>query len=200
MKVSKINGSNIAGGNPRRGRAKNDYYATNPKDTLDFIEQLSTDGFSLDNKTILEPCAGAGHITDVLLEKYKDITVDQFDIAPKRDDVQELDFLKGEFGKYDVVLTNPPFKIAKDIITKSLDIADEYVIMFLKLQFLESVSRKEWLKNSPLKYIYVYSRRASPMMNGSNIDENGKKFSNTMTFAWFVWEQEYEGEPIVRWI
>jgi hypothetical protein len=31
--------------------------------------------------------------------------------------------------------------------------------MFLKLQFLESADRYEWFKNTPLKMVYVFSKR-----------------------------------------
>ena len=31
-------------------------------------------------------------------------------------------------------------------------------------------------------------------------DENGKRWSSTMCFAWFVWEKGYIGQPIINWI
>ena len=37
-------------------------------------------------------------------------------------------------------------------------------------------------------------------MNGSPVDEKGKKWSSTMCFAWFIFEKGYEGEPIIRWL
>lgn len=73
--------------------------------------------------------------------------------------------------------------------------------MLLKVQFLESKSRKEFLKNSPLKYIYVFSERQNTMKNGSPINPlTNKPWSSTMLLCWFVWEIGYEGEPIVKWL
>ena len=196
----KINGSNIAGGNPLLGRVKNDFYATAPKDTLNFLTQLTQDGINLASHKIIEPCAGAGHITDVLTDYYPGIKIDQYDLNPQRGDIQQADFLLSEFGRYDTVLTNPPFKIAQQIITRSLEISDQYVMMFLKLQFLEGVKRKEWHQAAPLKYIYVYSYRASPWRNGEEKDPGGKRWASTMAFAWYVYEKGYTGEPVIRWI
>ena len=71
--------------------------------------------------------------------------------------------------------------------------------MFLKLVFLESKSRQEFFRNTPLKYVYVFSERVSPMRDGKE-DNNGKKWASTMAFGWFIWEIGYKGEPIVRWI
>lgn len=196
----RVTGGSLAGGNPKRGRVDNDYYATNPRDTENFLRQLEIDGISLTGMSFLEPCAGAGHITDVIAKEIAGSTIKSTDIDPRRPDIDRKDFLSGEFQSYDVVFTNPPFTLGREIVTKSLEISNKYVMMFLKLQFLEGVSRKEWLKQTPLKYVYVYSYRASPMRNGEATDENGKKWASTMAFAWFVWENGYTGEPSVRWI
>lgn len=198
--VKKINGGNLAGGNPSRGRVKNDFYATSPSDTHAFLDQLYQDGFDLNHQTILEPCAGMGHIVDVLLERTHGTVVESYDINPLRDDILYNDYLNNKIGKkYDVVFTNPPFKLAKEFIDQSLLIADK-VFIFAKIQFLEGINRKEWFKQLPLKYVYVYSFRATPLRNGQETDENGKKWANTMCFAWYVFDNEYNGEPIVRWI
>lgn len=55
-------------------------------------------------------------------------------------------------------------------------------------------------EQTPLKYVYVHSSRQNPMRNGKDRDENGKKWSSTMAFAWYVWDKEYTGEPIIKWI
>ena len=49
------------------------------------------------------------------------------------------------------IITNPPYKLALDCVKKSLDIVDDghKVAMFLKIQFLESKTRKEFFEVSP---------------------------------------------------
>ena len=74
------------------------------------------------------------------------------------------------------------------------------VAMFCKIQLLEGVSRRDMFKNTPLKTVYVFSKRQSPLRNGSSVDENGKKWASTMCFAWFVWEHGYKGNPEIKWL
>ena len=199
--MSKINGGNIAGGNTK-GRSEHDYYATPKQDTNNFLDLIFKDKvISTEIETILEPAGGGGHMVDVVKERFPLATVESLDILPKREDIAQGDFLTDTIeDKYDLVITNPPFKIAKEFINKSLSVSNRYVMMYLKLQFLEGKTRKEWFSNVPLKYVYVYSYRSNPMKNGKDRDENGKKWASTMAFAWFVFDKEYEGEPVVRWI
>ena len=37
-------------------------------------------------------------------------------------------------------------------------------------------------------------------MNGNPLNENGKKWSSTMCFAWVIFENGFDGEPVIRWI
>lgn len=63
--------------------------------------------------------------------------------------------------KPDVIITNPPFIIAREIIEKSLhDVKDGgLVIMLLRLNFFGSKARFSfWQKNMP-SYCYVHSER-----------------------------------------
>lgn len=197
-----MNGSNLAGGNPRLQRIENDFYATNPQDTQNFLNEIKN-VYILDNKTILEPASGEGHIVNVLKENFPNSIITATDLIQRNNQevIGGIDFLnsynKGE--KYDYVITNPPFVLAKEFIDKSLTLSN-VVFMFAKLQFLEGKARKEWLKSLPLKYVYVYSYRANPWRNGSPVDDNGKKYSSTMAFAWYVFDKNYVGEPIIRWV
>lgn len=74
--------------------------------------------------------------------------------------------------------------------------------MFLKLQFLEGTKRKNWFASTPLESVYVFSKRVSPMRNGSDVDEKGKPWATTVCYAWFVWNHHKnpDTEPVIRWI
>ncbi len=196
-----MNGGKLAGGNSSRGRVKDDFYATDKKDTRNFLDTLLKDGINLDGLSLLEPSAGQGHIVDVLREYCPNSKISCSDLISRRDDVLGgVDFLTSDFNNCDVVITNPPFKLAKEFIDKSLGISNKYVMLFLKLQFLEGKSRVDWWKTIPLEYVYVYSYRATPLRDGMSRDENGKKWSSTIAFAWFVLNKDYKGEPKIRWI
>lgn len=190
-----LSGSSLAGGTPMRGRVKNDYYATPPESTQALLNVLELNG------SILEPACGEGHISEVLKNNYPNSEVVSTDLIDRGYGEGEINFLEHTYDRtFTNVITNPPFKYMREFVEKSLEISTDKVIMFGKIQFLEGQRRKEFLENSPLKYVYVFSERQNPMRNGSPVDENGKKWSSTMCFAWYVWEKGYQGEPIVRWI
>lgn len=192
MENKKLNGSNIAGGNPSRGRADNDYYATHPDSTkaLLRVEEIIYPA--------LEPSCGEGHISKLLDETQ----TDSFDLIFRGYGTGDTDFLTSEFSsKYNTVITNPPFNLFQEFVSKSLQISNHKVIMFGKLQALEGQKRATFLEQTPLKTVYVFKKRQQPMRNGKETDEaTGKKMSSTMAFAWFVWEKGYEGDPVIKWI
>lgn len=191
-------GGKLAGGNPERGRVDNDFYATDPKSTKALLDNVKFEGNSF-----LEPCCGQGHISKLIEKYYPNAEVVSQDLVDRGYGKTGIDFLTYEFDrKFDNVITNPPFKLAQDFIEKSLELLNDNgkVAMFLKVQFLEGTGRKEFFEKAPLKYVYVFRARQSPWMNGSPVDEKGKKWSSTMCFAWFIFEKGFEGEPIIRWL
>ena len=192
----KVLGGALAGGKGISTRQQDDFYATNPSSLEDFLSL-----YPIKDKCILEPCVGQGHLAKVL--KTHDNYVEGCDIVDRGyPNTIVDDFITHKFrARYNWVVTNPPFKIAKDFIDKALSITDVGVAMFLKIQFLESVSRKEWFQQTPLKFVYVFSKRQQPMKDGCEVNpRTNKPWSSTMCFAWFVWEHGYTGEPIIRWI
>ena len=68
--------------------------------------------------------------------------------------------------------------------------------MFLRLQFLEGKTRKEFFQNNPPKTIYVSSSRLKCAKDAKFEEMTG----SAVAFAWFVWEKGYKGEPKVKWI
>lgn len=192
MAKNYLTGTSLSGTSTTRERVDNDFYATPPESTIALLEREVFEG------VVLEPACGAGHISEVLKSYgYETISTDLVD----RDyGVGGVDFLNTEFKKVDNVVTNPPFKYAKEFIEKALEVSNKKVAMFCKIQLLEGVSRQEMFMNTPLKTVYVFSKRQNPFRNGSPVDENGKKWSSTMCFAWFVWEHGYEGKPTIEWL
>jgi len=191
-------GAIFTGGKGTHKREENDFYAT-PKDTVTCF----FDSYKINPKTILEPAAGQGHISKVLEELFPNAEIESTDLIDRGYGLGGVNFLEKDYKdkKYDLVITNPPFKYAKEFVEKALSISNDKVIMLLKIQFLEGISRKEFLENSPLKYVYVFSNRQSTMRNGEPINpKTGKKWSSTFLLAWFVWEIGYEGEPKIRWL
>ena len=194
-----LSGISLAGGNGgKRKRIENNFYATPKESTLNLCEHEKIKG------DILEPCVGQGHILEVLKEKcnYSTLTaVDLIDRGYQNTIIQ--DFLEWDTTKkFDWIVTNPPYKLAKEFVEKSLTLLKDngHIAMFLKIQFLEGVARKKFFENYPPKTIYVFSKRQAPLRDGEEFDENGKKWSSTICFAWFIWQKDYKGDTVVKWI
>ena len=107
-----------------------------------------------------------------------------------------IDLLK----ESDIVVTNPPFSLMNDFILKGLWQADKYLVLLGKIQTLETVERANILKHTPLKFVYVHSKRQATWKNGEPRDPKGKPWATTMCLAWFIWEIGWQGEPVIRWI
>lgn len=194
--IEKINGSNkvftciSASNHARERRQTEDFYATEPQAVQ---ELLDIEKFS---PTVLEPCVGMGHIAEVLVHNgYKVISQDIID----RDypDTKIKDFLTQEENIHDII-TNPPYVLAKEFAEHSLDISPDgtKVAMFLKLTFMESLSRKELFQKYPFKTLYVFSARRSCAKNG----DFEMYPSSAVAYGWYVWEKGFKGDPVIKWI
>ena len=104
------------------------------------------DSYKINPKTILEPAAGQGHISKVLEELFPNAEIESTDLIDRGYGLGGVNFLEKDYKdkKYDLVITNPPFKYAKEFVRKALSISNDKVICFLKIQFLEGISRKEF--------------------------------------------------------
>ena len=169
--------------------------------------------YPINGSKILEPCVGNGNIANAINEFYKSkrdiIGVDIVDRGYPNTIVH--DYLTWETDKkFDCIITNPPYSLAKEFVEKSMELLNEgydedgyakgQLIMFLKIQFLEGAKRKAMFEKYPPKYIYVFRNRMATWNNGEPLDSNGKRWATTMCHAWFVWEKGSTSEPVVRWL
>lgn len=170
-------------------RSPYDFYPT----PVDCVVKL------LENETvygnILEPCAGDGVICSTILQKLSNtMFIDAIEIDESHQDklsdcgaarifYKDILQVDGNFlSKYDVIITNPPFSIAQEIlehILDNVDLEETKVIMLLRLNFLGSQKRHEfWKKHLPDR-IHVLSKRPSFTGQGTDSQE----------YAWFVWDK-----------
>lgn len=190
-------------GNIIVGRTKNtdvyDFYETPKWATEKAIEKMLIDGVINKYDKILEPCCGAGAISDVLsIYGFENL---------KSSDIQTNDYIKGVKGidVYDiddnsteVVFTNPPYNLMTkgNLLNEFFRISSKKVILLLNIYYLSSKDRKEMLQSSGLQYVYIHSDRVTMFPFGQEKPKNG----GTKMYAWFVWNKEYNGEPIIRWL
>ena len=177
-------------------REENDYYATDPKaiDKLLTVEQPSS--------SIWECACGEGHLSKAL--QNKGYTVYSSDLVNRHYGVVGTDFLKFDESpireQFDI-LTNPPYKFAKEFVLKALELVEDgqKVFMFLKLTFLEGKTRfKELFSKYPPKRIHVFSERTICAKNGEF--EKMQKVGSAIAYAWFVWQKGWTGKTTVDWI
>ena len=171
-------------------RETHDYYATEPKalELLLDLEEFSTN--------VWECACGEGHLSKVL--ENKGYNVYSSDLIDRGYGNGGVDFLKCTTPFDGDIITNPPYKYAKEFVEKAIEtVTDGHkVAMFLKLQFLESKARRKLFEKYPPRKIYVSSSRLRCAMNGE-FEKYAK--SNAVTYAWFIWEKGNNKEPIVRW-
>lgn len=173
-------------------REPDDYYATEPK-----AAKLLLDIEPFDKQDEIWECAcGEGHMAKVFEDEgYR---VKSTDLIDRNFGISGVDFLQYKDTYKGHIITNPPYKYAKEFVEHSLDIIEDgyKVAMLLRLQFLEGKKRRELFNKYPPKFVYVSSSRIMCAKNG---DFSNKDMGSAVAYAWFIWEKGYVGDTIVRW-
>lgn len=171
-------------------RQEDDYYATEPK-AVELLLELEK------FKPCIWECAcGGGNMSKVLTDNG--YVVWNTDIVDRGcPDVEILDFLKTVTNPGFDIVTNPPYKFAKEFVEHALDISADgtKVAMFLKLTFLEGKARKELFGKNPPKTVWVSSSRLKCARNGEFEGIKG----TAVAYAWYVWVKGYKGDTVVKW-
>ena len=173
-----------------------------PHDSLDFFptrfwatralcEHLKRD-CNLGGMPVWEPCCGQGHMSRPLSEYFREV---------HSSDVHDYgfgevhDFLFPSDLRTSWVITNPPFRLAEQIITTALDRACHGVAMLVRTAFLESAGRYENLfRDHPPYEILQFCERV-PMHRG-RVEPKG---STATAYCWIVWRKGLGGTRF-RWI
>lgn len=182
-----------ASNHTQESRAEQDFYATDPK-AVDLL--LDEEVFTL---RILEPACGAGHISEKL--KERSYFVHSSDIVNRGYRSWRVrDFFSIEEWDDDII-TNPPYSQAQEFIEHALKITKPWmkIAMLLKLQFLEGKKRKEFFKKHPPKIVYVHSERVMCAKNW-DFEWLKKSWGSAVTYAWYIWENGWQWEPVIRWL
>src|SRR5919106_4267177 len=118
----------------------------------------------------LEPCRGRGAIYDRVPATIKgwceiDDGRDYLDIPIKP-------------GRFDLIITNPPYSLALPFLKKSLG-EGRTVIYLLRVNFLGSSERAAFWQANPLTHLFIITPRPSFTGSGSDATE----------YAWFYWDR-----------
>jgi hypothetical protein len=145
--------------------------------------------------TCLEPACGRGHMAVALGAYFKQVKAqDVFEYG--FGDVADFQQVKHLENSFDWVITNPPFRLAEDFITRSLSIARVGVAMLVRTVFIESVGRYERLfQPFPPTHVAQFTERV-PMVKG-RVD---KKASTATGYAWAVWKKPAQTSTALVWV
>jgi hypothetical protein len=144
-------------------------------------------------KTILEPASDGGNFVRACKDKWptawvKGVDVDWYDKGVA-DEFVQADFLAHEWPEVDLIVTNPPFKVAEQFVHHARKFAP-VVGMLLRLGFAAGQGRYHRLWSTPgLSDVTILSRR--PSFTGDGKTDNSE-------YAFFVWRRGYKGDTIMR--
>lgn len=169
-------------------REQDDFYATEPKaiDILCGVEKFEG--------RIWECACGQGHLSERL--KTFGYEVISSDLIDRGYGTGGIDFLQCSKPFDGNIITNPPYKYAKEFIEKAYELIPKgkKIAMFLKLQFLEGKVRKQMFIDYPPKVVYVSSSRLLCAKNAV-FHERG----SAVAYCWYIWEKGYVGETNLKW-
>jgi len=163
-----------------------DLYETPTKITEMIMNRIEIE----EGAIVYEPADGRGAISQIV--RNYGFRCDTSDI------MDGVDFLKTQGSEnYDMVITNPPYKYAKEFVIKSLEHVRDggLVVMLLRLSFLESAKRYHFFKDSGLLEVHISSKRITMYPANGNIPKN----SGTVAYAWFVWKKNFKGYSTLHW-
>lgn len=181
----------------QRSEAKDslDDFPTPPWATRALLEHVIEERAELSQLSCLEPACGVGHMAKVLQEYFGEVRA--ADLYPYGyGAVRDYLTYPYETNSCDWVITNPPFRLAEEFVSRSLTVARRGVAILARTVFLESVGRYERIFRShpPSKFAQFTER--VPMVKG-RLD---KKASTATGYGWLVWDKARPGLSQLTWI
>lgn len=197
------------------GRVESDFYPTPLYVVEDFLTALNNKGGILrnfidrdDGSYILDPCSG-GICTpgDIQRAPYVQ-ALRNAGVAPGRIislDIREdanagyrgHDFINDVYPlkmKPAIVMSNPPFRLAKEFVDRGLEIVDDdgYVIFFLRLNFFGSQERYEWWQDRKPYMMFIHSKRPSFV----------KGATDSCDYAHMIWKKNTTNaySTVLEWV
>jgi len=182
-----------------KNRQEKDYYPTPPETTEALFLKEKFEG------TVWECASGEGWMS-MVIEKYNECISSDIRTDKKVYGHKGINFLKNYetitkkfyLNKVDNIITNPPYRFAKEFVETAKKITRYKIAMLLKLVFLEGINRYKMFQDKifPLKTVYVFCKRQKIYKNGFGENKN----SGLIAYAWFVWDKNYKGKPTIEWI
>ena len=164
----------------RPDRETSDYYPTPPEITRALLERETFPG------SILEPACGSGELSEELLSAGYDVHSSDLHDRGYGETGSNFLHISELPGGVESIVTNPPFKLAREFVLHSLRLRPRKIALFARLALLEGGRRyREIFAEHPPSRVWVFSKRVTLYPAGS---QGGRRESGYMAFAWYVWE------------
>lgn len=149
----------------------------------------------LDVSTCREPAANRGHMVAPLREYFR--SVEAADVHDYGAGFPVRDYLFGPLPEpVDWTITNPPFRLAEQLIERALATSRVGVAVIVRVAFLEGVGRYQRLfAETPPSDVLQFSERV--VMHKGRLAPEG---STATAYAWLVWLKGCEDTTRLRWI
>lgn len=161
---------------------KDHFYATPSNCVTAFLRDEWRDSPKV---IIWEPCAGAGDISKVLMAN--NFPVISTDLVDRGFCESRVDFLMVREKRANVIITNPPFKLARQFLAHAFDLGVDYVAFLLPSDFLCCEAAARMNDIYPCTRIHAMTWR--PDFTGQG--------RPSMKCSWFVWVR---GAPGTRFL
>lgn len=169
----------MATANSRRNKnaLNSDLYTTPHWATAALLKREKFEG------RFLDAGCGKGDISKVL-QSAAGYDVDGIDLHSWGWGTPGIDFLKFD-TKYPNVISNPPFTLLGDFINHAIELADNKVAIFARINALETKGRFENIyKDNPPTKIYLFVNRVKCLKGGHDDGE-----SSAVLYCWMVWDK-----------
>lgn len=185
-------------------RSKNDLYPTPPLGTYALISELD----KRIPKTVIEPCAGRGHIAAELRRHgHNVIASDLYEYENLVSDVKSgIDVFSYTTQSNVAMITNPPYHkdlprlITEHFINNEID----FVALFLRLTFLEGKKRKKLFTEHPPSDIIFISDRINfgpASVMETEPFEKKDQIGGMIAYAWYVFDRNSPHiNTRIRWV
>lgn len=176
-------------------REQNDFYATDPAAIDLLVKKVELP------KQILEPACGSGCLSVRLEELGHDVK--SYDIVDRGfgDVGNFFEMVNPPFDGNFAIVTNPPYKFAKEFCLHAIDIAPTggLVCMFLKTTFAEGKGRfNDLFSIYPPRMVLQCVERVLCAKNAGFATR--KKEGSAVAYAWWIWQKGFNGQTILDWI
>jgi len=112
---------------------------------------------------------------------------------------EEQDFLRYAGPCPGAIVSNPPFKLAREFAEKALGLALHKVALLLPTLWLHGDERSRWLEQTPLVKVLIITPRPS-MPPGPVIEAGIAPGGGKADFAWFIWQRGHIGPAAIDWL